>query len=162
VPVYETPVQRPTAGEAAGDCGRLTDCLSPLAGMLMGADHGRDRGEQGDSSAGSCRLAQNRLAEDFGLLPTSVDAFVKALQETSHRHAKGFANSKQRGHGNGPPCFNLLPVSGGEAERDHVFLAEPLGLPQLADAFPQAVKEFRLIWHLRLCKVPRAETPRAD
>ena len=38
------------------------------------------RGEQGDSSAGSCRLTQNRLAEDFGLLPTPVDAFVETAQ----------------------------------------------------------------------------------
>jgi hypothetical protein len=55
-----------------------------------------------------------------------------------------------------------LPVSCGEAERDHVFLAETSGFPEFADSFSQSVKEFRLIWHLRVCKVPRAETPRAD
>jgi hypothetical protein len=55
-----------------------------------------------------------------------------------------------------------LPVPRGEAERDHVFLAETPGLPQLADSLSQPGKEFRLIWHLRVCKVPRAETPRAD
>ncbi len=92
----------------------------------------------------------------------SVDAFVEALQQTSNRYAEDFADPEQRGHGDGPPGFNLLPVSRREAERDHVFLAETLGFPQLADSSPQPDKEFRLIWHLRVCKVPRAETPRAD
>jgi hypothetical protein len=41
-------------------------------------------------------------------------------------------------------------------------LAETFGFPQLADSFAQPSKEFRLIWHLRVCKVPRAEIPRAD
>jgi len=58
---------------------------------------------------------------------------------------KGFADPKQGGHSDGSAGFNLLPVSRGEAERDHVFLAETAGFPQLADSFPKSVKEFRLI-----------------
>jgi len=97
------------------------------------------------------------------LSPTSsVDTFIEALQQTNHRNAEDFADPKQGRDGDGSSSLYLLPVSRGEAERDHVFLAETPGLPQLADSFPQPVKEFRLIWHLRLCKVPRAETPRAD
>jgi hypothetical protein len=41
----------------------------------------------------------------------------------------------------GSSSLNLLPVSRGEAERDHVFLAETSRLPQLADTLPQSVKE---------------------
>jgi len=35
-------------------------------------------------------------------------------------------------------------------------LNSPIPLPRLADSFSQSVKEFRLIWHLRVCSVPRA------
>jgi hypothetical protein len=91
-----------------------------------------------------------------------VDAFIEALQQTSQGYAKDFADPKHGGHGDGPSGLDLLPVSRGEAKRDHVLLAEPPGLPELADSFSQPVKEFRLIWHLLLCKVPRAEVPRAD
>jgi hypothetical protein len=82
-------------------------------------------------------LAQNWLAEAFGLdAPSEVDrcvlpssstwvyAFIKALQQTSNRYVEGFADPKQSRHGDGPSCFNLLPVSRREAERDHVLLAE--------------------------------------
>ena len=75
---------------------------------------------------------------------------------------EGIANAEQCGNRDWTPCFNLLPVSRGEAERDHVLLAETPELPELADSFSQPVKEFRLIWHLRVCRVPRAETPRED
>jgi hypothetical protein len=92
----------------------------------------------------------------------SVDALVKAGQETGNWYAEDFANSKQGRYGDGPPGFNLLPMSRREAEGDHVFLAQTSRFPQLADSFSQPVKEFRLIWHLRVCRVPRAETPRAD
>jgi hypothetical protein len=84
------------------------------------------------------------------------------MQQTRDRYAEGFADPKQGGHGDGPPGFNLLPVPRGEAERDHVLLAEASGFSQLADSFPQPDEEFRLIWHLQVCRVPRAETPRAD
>jgi hypothetical protein len=92
----------------------------------------------------------------------SVDAFVEALQKTRDRHTEDFADSEQRGHSNWPSRLNLLPMPRRESERDHVLLAETSGLPQLADSFSQTVKEFRLIWHPRVCRVPRAETPRAD
>ncbi len=56
-----------------------------------------------------------------------------------------FADPEQGGHRDGPSGFNLLPVPRGEAERDHVFLAETLGFPQLADPAAQPRKEFCLI-----------------
>ena len=54
----------------------------------------------------------------------SVDAFIEATEQTSHGHAKHFADPEQSSHSDGPSGFNLLPVSRREAERDHVFLAE--------------------------------------
>ena len=92
----------------------------------------------------------------------SVDAFIKALQQTCDRDVKHFADPQKRCHSDGSAGFNLLPVSRGEAKRDHVFLAVTLGLPKHANRAAQPGKEFRLIWHLRVCRVPRAETPRAD
>ena len=92
----------------------------------------------------------------------SVDTFVEALENARDGHMKGSAYPKQGRHGDWSAGFNLLPVSRRETERDHVFLAETPSLSQLADSFPQPGKEFRLIWHLPLCRGPRAEIPRAD
>jgi hypothetical protein len=91
-----------------------------------------------------------------------VYAFIETAEQSRRRHAKNFANPKERGQGDGPSRFHLLPVSRGEAERDHIFLTEPLSFSQRPDPLAKPGKEFCLIWHLRVCKVPRAETPRAD
>ena len=66
----------------------------------------------------------------------SVDAFIEVLQQTSNPDVEDFADPKEGGHSDRPSGFNLLPVSRGEAERDHVLLAETSGFPQLADFHP--------------------------
>ena len=70
---------------------------------------------------------------------TWVYAFVEALQQTSNGYVEDLTDPKQSRHSDGPPGFNLLPVPRREAERDHVLLAEPSGLPQFVDSFPQPV-----------------------
>jgi hypothetical protein len=64
---------------------------------------------------------------------TWVNAFIKAPQQARRRNSKGFADPQQGCESDGPSGFNLLPVSRGEAERNHVFLAETLGFPKRAD-----------------------------
>ena len=66
---------------------------------------------------------------------SSVDAFIEAPQQTSDWYSEDFADPEQGGHGDRSPSFDLLPVSGGEAEGDHIFLAETFGFPQFADLF---------------------------
>jgi hypothetical protein len=92
----------------------------------------------------------------------SIDALVEAPQQTGDWHTEDLAYPKEGSDRDGPSGFNLLPVSRRKTERNHIFLAEAFGLPQVADSSAQPIKEFSLIWHLRLCRVSRAETPRAD
>src|ERR1700687_3102382 len=49
-----------------------------------------------------------------------VDVFIEALQQTSYWYSEDFADPEQGSHGDRSPSFDLLPVSRGEAERDHV------------------------------------------
>ena len=75
---------------------------------------------------------------------------------------KYFANSEESSDSDRSPGLDLLPVSGTEAEGDHVFLAESRVFPYFSNSTAQPREEFSLIHHLWVCKVPRAETPRAD
>jgi hypothetical protein len=70
----------------------------------------------------------------MGRSSTWVDAFVEALQQASHGYVKDFADPEQGRHRDGSSGFNLLPVSRGEAKRDHVLLAETPGFPQFSDS----------------------------
>jgi len=52
----------------------------------------------------------------FGLLFSSVDAFVEALKQTGNRYAEDFGYPKQGRHSDGSPSLNLLPVSCGKED----------------------------------------------
>jgi hypothetical protein len=58
--------------------------------------------------------------------------------------------------------LGLLPVPGREAERDHILLAVALRLAGLPNPLPERLEEFLFIYHASGCRIPRAETPRAD
>jgi len=73
-----------------------------------------------------------------------------------------FANSEESSDSDRSPGLDLLPVPCREAEGDHVFLAQSPRFPDFADPPTKPGKEVSLICHLRVCKVPRAEIPRAD
>jgi hypothetical protein len=131
---------------------------------LVVANPGRTRGEQRHCAEGGCRLAQNclasfwvgyfplgftqrwvldttnvsspRSAEKPAAMSWSVNAFIEALQQASCGYTKDFADPQQSGQSDRPSGFNLLPVSRGEAERDHVLLAETSGFPQFANFHP--------------------------
>jgi hypothetical protein len=73
-----------------------------------------------------------------------------------------FTNSEKSSDSDRSPGLNLLPVPGREAEGDHIFLAQSPAFPDFSDPAAKPGKEFSLICHLSVCRVPRAETPRAD
>ena len=76
--------------------------------------------------------------------------------------AEGAANSQQRLDRDGPPGLDLLPVTSGESERDHILLAVALRFAGLAYSLPECLEEFLFIYHASGCRIPRAKTPRAD
>ena len=61
----------------------------------------------------------------------------------------------------GPSRFNLLPVAGGESERNHVLLAVAALFAKLADSLAQGAEEFTLI-HTPVCSLLRADSLRAE
>ncbi len=48
---------------------------------------------------------------------------VQPTDESFDRNVEDIADAKQRGNGDGPPCFNLLPVPRRKSEGNHVLLA---------------------------------------
>jgi len=91
-----------------------------------------------------------------------VDSGVQAPHELRHGDFKDLADAEESGHGDGPTRFNLLPVAGREAKRNHVLLAPSLLLAKLADLGAQSTEEFLLICHAPVCSIARADSPRAD
>jgi hypothetical protein len=81
------------------------------------------------------------------------------------RHFKYVANAKQGCQSNRPSSFNLLPVAGGESEREHVLLAVAALLAHGFKPSPELLEYaqmFYLTGHICACKTLRAKTPRAD
>ena len=52
MPVYGTHAPKEDDWGDRADCGRLQDCLSAGPGTFLGADQGRNRGQQGYCAAG--------------------------------------------------------------------------------------------------------------
>lgn len=77
-------------------------------------------------------------------------------------HIQRVADAEQSLHRNRPAGFDLLPMTGRETERDHIFLTEVPALPYVADPKPQIPEECGFIDHAPVCRGTRAETPRAD
>jgi len=87
--------------------------------------------------------------------------FIQPANQASDGDAKSFADAEQRSDSDWPSCLDLLPVPGGEAVGNHVFLRVTLTLPQLLNPLPEFSKEFRLVCHRPLCRLLRAKSPRA-
>ena len=103
-------------------------------------------------------------SEGLSFLGVSVarGSLVQPSDKFCHRGVEGIADSQKCGDGNRAPGLNLLPVPGGEAETNHILLAVPPLPPQVADASAQSAEEYLLIDHAEVCRIPRAELPRAD
>jgi hypothetical protein len=74
-----------------------------------------------------------------------MEAFIEPLCYSVYRHFKHSADAKKSGQGNGSSCFNLLPMPRGEAERNHVFLAEALLLPQRLNTLAKPSEELGVL-----------------
>ena len=90
-----------------------------------------------------------------------IDSSIQVPHQLCHRYFKHFADAQERGDRNGSSRFNLLPVTGGEAEANHILLAVAALLAKLADSLAQGAEEFTLI-HTPVCSLLRADSPRAD
>ena len=87
---------------------------------------------------------------------------MQTTNESIHRDDERVANPQERCDGDWPSRLDLLPVPGREAEANHVLLSVALPLAQLLYPLSQRAKEFLFGYHALGCRIPRAETPRAD
>ena len=92
----------------------------------------------------------------------------KARHELFRRDLECLAYPQQRKQGAGPARLDHLPVADGEAQADHVLLAQLARQPVLADAMPQRAEEPRVTGrklstgtHGFILRNTRAKTPRA-
>ncbi len=139
------------------------------AGTVLGRDCGGSKDRQGHSSAGGCRLAQNCLAAISALAKLSgklagrlVNSLVQTADQTAGGQLEDLTNSKKSRDSDRSAGLNLLPVPCRKVEGDHIFLAQSPGFLDFSDPAAKPGKQFSLICHLSVCRVPRAETPRAD
>ena len=87
---------------------------------------------------------------------------IQPLYQLGHRSGEDFADAEESGDGYGASGLHLLPVAGGEAKRQHVLLRIATLLAKLTHSRTQSAEELVMIRHALVCKVLRAETPRAD
>lgn len=79
----------------------------------------------------------------------SVNAAIQSLNELCRSHPKCVANAKQRANSNGSPRLDLLPMAGGKAKSNHVFLGVSLGFPLFLYALAKGAKELSFVDHIR-------------
>jgi hypothetical protein len=91
-----------------------------------------------------------------------LDTLVEVPDELGNPNSQRLANPQQRRHGDRPSCFDLLPVPGRKAERNHILLTVAPLAAQGLDPLPEGPEEFLLIRHLPANTLTRAEVPRAD
>ena len=72
---------------------------------------------------------------------------VQSSKQLFRRHFKYVANAKQGLQSNRPSGLDLLPMAGGEAKREHVFLAAALFLPHGFEPCPEFF-EYALMFYL--------------
>ena len=77
----------------------------------------------------------------------NADLPVQSTQQLHEWNIERPANSEQRFHRDGPSSLNLLPVTGREAEANHVFLRESLPISNVADTFTESAEECGVIDH---------------
>lgn len=105
------------------------------------------------------------------MIPLSL-TLAQMLPESRHQllrsDLEGVADPQQREYRAGPSRFDHLPVADGEAQADHVLLAEPARRPVLADAMAQRAEEPRVPCrklsagaHDPILRGARAKIPRA-
>ena len=87
---------------------------------------------------------------------------IQPLYQLGHRSGEDFADAEESGDGYGASGLHLLPVAGGEAETQHVFLRIATLLPKVSYLRTQGAEELVLIRHTLVCKDLRAEKPRAN
>jgi hypothetical protein len=78
------------------------------------------------------------------------------------RDVEGIADAERCSHRDWTAGLDLLPVTGREAKRNHIFLTVVIFYSKSSNSPPQCAKKFRLIYHAGVCKVSQAKTPRAD
>lgn len=78
----------------------------------------------------------------FGVL---INATIQTFEKSTDRNAERLTDPQDRRNCNRPPRFNLLPVAGREAERNHVFLGKAALFPQLFYTLAEIYEEFRCI-----------------
>lgn len=84
------------------------------------------------------RRRQQRYCEgrrSFSPLAFTAAAIVKAANKPRERRMENVADPQECCHGDGAASLDLLPVAGGEAERDHIFLGQAPTLAQVPNAF---------------------------
>jgi len=87
---------------------------------------------------------------------------IKSLDKSRHRYLEHLANPQERAKGYGTALLDLLPVSRRKPKRDHIFLTMALCLTKLPNSLTERDEELVLIRHAPLCRVSRANSPRAD
>lgn len=87
---------------------------------------------------------------------------VESAYQARHRRVEDLAHPQEGCDRDRAACLNLLPVAGGEAERDHVFLGQAASLTQVPNPSAQRAEEIFVFRHLGQCSGTRAKTPRAD
>ena len=85
-----------------------------------------------------------------------VYAVVQAPHQSCHRDLQHLADTQKRCDRNRASSFNLLPVSSGKTERNHVLLRIASLLAKLAHFSTQSTEESFLICHALLCNATRA------
>lgn len=90
---------------------------------------------------------------------------IQPPEEFFRRHFKHIADAKQGCQSNRPSSLDLLPVAGGETEREHVLLAVAALLTHGFKPRAEFLEDNLMLYltgHIFACKTLRAKTPRAD
>src|SRR6266849_2571363 len=92
----------------------------------------------------------------------SVDAGIESPHKAFDTNSERMADSQQSVYRNRTANLALLPMTSREPKANHVFLAVDVFLAQLSDPAAECPEEPFLIHHACVCRILRAETPRAD
>lgn len=89
-------------------------------------------------------LPLRNAASSNGIL-FSVNATIQPFKQLCSSDGEGVTNAEQGRERDRSTRLNLLPMAGGEAKPNHVFLSETVGFAQLLYSLTEGAKELFLI-----------------
>jgi hypothetical protein len=84
---------------------------------------------------------------DAKLRSLVVDTPVQTTNDSFNSNLEYIANPQESRHCNRATCFDLLPVTSGKSEGNHIFLAMAALLAEFLNSAAKDFEEFGLIYH---------------